>query len=291
MIPFDLQSHSTVSDGELAPAEVVAAAATAGVELLALTDHDAVDGVDEALAAGAVHGVRVVPAVELSVLDEGRQDLHLCGYLMDHHHPRLASTLEACREDRASRADRMADALAACGIEVDRAPLHARAASGAAVGRPHVAQAAWSHPANAARFAAEGHAGPTDVLVAYLIPGAPAFVPRPAPTIEEGIALIHEAGGLAVWAHPFWDLDGDEAVTGSIDRFVEMGLDGVEAFYVAHTEAQTRVAVEHCARRGLLTTGSADFHGPHHATFNRFGAFHTFGMVPSLGPIGEVGRG
>jgi predicted metal-dependent phosphoesterase TrpH len=291
MIPFDLQSHSTVSDGELGPAEVVAAAATAGVELLSLTDHDAVDGVDAALAAGAVHGVRIVPGVELSVLDGGRQDLHLCGYLMDHHHPGLTTTLSACRDERLSRADRMADALEACGIQVDRAPLHERSASGATVGRPHLAQAAWSHPANAERFAAEGHTGPTDVLVAYLIPGAPAFLPRAAPSMEEGIALIHEAGGVAVWAHPFWDLDSDEAVTGSIDRFTEMGLDGVEAFYVAHSEAQTRVAVEHCARRGLLTTGSADFHGPHHANFSRFGAFHTYGMTPNLGPIGEVGRG
>ncbi|MCW2959193.1 MAG: hypothetical protein JWP18_1996 [Solirubrobacterales bacterium] len=290
MIPFDLQSHSTVSDGELPPAGVVAAAAAAGVELLALTDHDAVDGVDEALAAGEVHGVRVVPAVELSVLDDGRQDLHLCGYVLDHHHARLRQTLQDCREERSSRADRMADALETCGLEVDRAPLHERGASGAAVGRPHLAEAVWSHPANAARLQAEGHAGPTDVLVAYLIPGAPAFVSRRAPSMAEGIALIHEAGGVAVWAHPFWDLDGDDAVRTSIDRFAQMGLDGVEAFYVAHDEAQTRVAVEHCARRGLLTTGSADFHGPHHANFNRFGAFSTYGMTPQLGPIAEVGR-
>ncbi len=291
MIPFDLQSHSTVSDGELTPAEVVAAAAAAGVQLLALTDHDAIDGVDEALAAGAVHGVRIVPGVELSVLDEGRQDLHLCGYLMDHHHPQLTATLLACREDRSSRADRMADALERCGVQVDRTSLHERSASGAAVGRPHVAQAAWSHPANADRFAAEGHAGPTDVLVAYLIPGAPAFVPRPAPSMQEGIALIHEAGGLAVWAHPFWDLAGAEDVTTSIDRFADLGLDGVEAFYVAHDEVQTRIAAEHCARRGLLTTGSADFHGPHHANFSSFGAFRTYGLRPELGPIGEVGQG
>jgi predicted metal-dependent phosphoesterase TrpH len=290
MIPFDLQSHSTVSDGELEPAAVVAAAAAAGVELLALTDHDAVAGVDEALAAGAVHGVRIVPGVELSVLDEGRQDLHLCGYLMDHHHPRLRLTLADCRADRASRADHMADAIQACGLLVDRTPLHERSAAGLAVGRPHLAEAVWAHPANADRLRAEGHSGPTDVLVAYLIPGAPAFVPRPAPAIEEGIALIHEAGGVAVWAHPFWDLDSDTAVRDSIDRFVAMGLDGVEAFYVAHTETQTRIAVEHCARHGLLTTGSADFHGPHHARFNRFGAFATYGLTPHLGPIGDVER-
>jgi hypothetical protein len=290
MIAFDLQSHSTVSDGELTPAGVVAAAAQAGVALLALTDHDAVDGVDEAVAAGAAHGVRVVPAVELSVLDSGRQDLHLCGYLLDHRHPTLLATLRACRQDRSTRADAMADALTACGLQVDRAPLHARAASGAAVGRPHLAAAVFVHPANQARLREESLTDPGAVLEAYLIPGAPAFVPRPAPTVEEGIALIHEAGGVAVWAHPFWDVDTDDAVRDSIDRFAAMGLDGVEAFYVTHTEPQTRVAAEHCARHGLLTTGSADFHGPGHRHFHRFGAFHTYDLTPNLGPIADPGE-
>lgn len=289
MIRFDLQSHSTVSDGELAPADVVAAAAAAGVELLALTDHDQVDGVDAAVAAGREQGVRVVPAVELSVLDDGgRGDLHLCGYLIDHHHPELRQTLRACRADRASRADHMADALEACGLQVDRAPLHARGASGAAVGRPHLAEAVLAHPANAQRLADEGLHDSGAVIEAYLIYGKPGFVPRPAPTMKEGIALIHETGGVAVWAHPFWDVDGDDAVRGSIDRFAEYGLDGVEAFYTAHSEAQTRVAVEHCIKRGLLSTGSADFHGVHHPRFNQFLDFGTYDLTPDLGPIADA---
>lgn len=285
MIPFDLQSHSTVSDGELTPRELVAAAATAGVELLALTDHDAVDGIDDALAAGLHHGVRVVPAVELSVLDHSRGDLHLCGYLIDHRHAELTQTLRACRADRASRADQMADALLACGLDVDRTPLHMRGRAGAAVGRPHLAQAVLDHPANAAQLEAEGLHDIGAVIEAYLIAGKPAWVHRPAPTMEEGIALIHETGGLAVWAHPFWDLDHDDEVRDAIDRFAAMGLDGVECFYQSHSEAQTRVAVEHCEAKGLLTTGSADFHGPQHPRFHTFGAFATYDMTPNLGPI------
>ena len=288
MIPFDLQSHSTVSDGELSPADVVLAAARAGVQLLALTDHDAVDGVDEALAAGAAHGVRIVPAVELSVRDQdGLRDLHLCGYLLDHHDPALRQALHACRADRAARADRMADALESCGLQLDRAPMHVRARSGSAVGRPHLAAAVFDHPANQVRLRDEGLTDATAVLVAYLIPGAPAFVPRPAPTVAEGIALIHAAGGLAVWAHPFLEVTSDRDVCASIDRLAALGLDGVEAFYVTHTEAQTRLLVEHCARRGLLTTGSADFHGPGHGR-NRFGAFQTYGLSPTLGPIADT---
>jgi 3',5'-nucleoside bisphosphate phosphatase len=90
---------------------------------------------------------------------------------------------------------------------------------------------------------------------------------------------------MAVWAHPFWDLDANPEVLGAIDRFAGLGLDGVEAFYVTHTEAQTRLVAEHSAARGLLRTGSADFHGPEHPNFNRFRAFELHGLEPDLGPF------
>jgi len=88
-----------------------------------------------------------------------------------------------------------------------------------------------------------------------------------------------------VWAHPFWDLEADTAVLDAIDRFAAMGLDGVEAFYVTHTEAQTRLVAAHCAARGLLRTGSSDFHGPGHPRFNRFRAFELHGLEPDFGPF------
>ncbi len=130
MLAFDLQSHSTRSDGTLAPAEVVRAAAAAGVELLALTDHDTVDGVEEAIAAGREHGVRVVPAAELSTIDGEHEDLHVCGYGLDHTSPALLDALERWREDRAARADRMAAALEELGWQLDRTTLDARRAAG-----------------------------------------------------------------------------------------------------------------------------------------------------------------
>ena len=103
--------------------------------------------------------------------------------------------------------------------------------------------------------------------------------------MQEAIDVIHDAGGVAVWAHPFWDLHDDAAVLDTVDRFAAMGLDGVECFYVTHTEAQTRLLAGHCEQRGLLTTGSADFHGPRHHMFAAFGAFSTYDLVPRLGPI------
>jgi predicted metal-dependent phosphoesterase TrpH len=111
------------------------------------------------------------------------------------------------------------------------------------------------------------------------------------PTVAEAIDVIHDAGGVAIWAHPFWDIEAGEEVLESVDRFAAAGLDGVEAFYVTHTAEQTRMVAERCAERDLLTTGSADFHGPEHPHFSRFRAFDLYGLEPRLGPIPEMARG
>jgi 3',5'-nucleoside bisphosphate phosphatase len=282
---FDLQSHSTRSDGALEPAEVVRLAAEAGVELLALSDHDTVDGVAEALAAGVAHGIRVVTATELSSIDGEHEDMHILGYLVEHDDPVFLDALEEFRADREARAVRMMDALRELGFELDTTAIDARRAAGAPVGRPHIARAAFDHPGNAARIAAEGFGNFSDLLVAYLIDGAPAFRRRTTPTIGEAIDVIHAAGGVAIWAHPYWDLDSDADVRDAIHRYCKLGIDGVETFYATHTEEQTHLAYEECTRRGLLTTGSADFHGPEHPQFNRFRAFETYGLLPNMGPI------
>lgn len=283
---FDLQSHSLCSDGALAPAAVVAAAAAAGVRLLALSDHDTVDGVGEALRAGAEHGVRVVPATELSSLDAAGRDLHILGYGIDFQSPALAAALAEFRADRGRRADRMAAALRELGFDLDDAPLQARRRAGKPVGRPHLAQAVVSAPANAQRLEEEKLTASTDFLVAYLTEGRPAFRGREIPTVADAVAAIHDAGGVAVWAHPFWDVADTAQVLDTIDRFRAVGIDGVEAFYVTHTREQTERAAARCAELGLLSTGSSDFHGPEHPVFHAFRAFSLFGLEPALGPIG-----
>jgi predicted metal-dependent phosphoesterase TrpH len=282
---FDLQSHSTHSDGELAPADVVARAAAAGVRLLALTDHDSIDGVGEALEAAAAHGITCVPAAEISALDDRGDDLHILGYQIDHTARVLRDALRGFREDRLARADALLTALREVGFELDPAPLARRKLAGESIGRPHLAQAVVAHPANAQRLQAEGLHTADAVLEAYLIPGKPAFRPRKLPTVSDTIALIHDAGGLAVWAHPFWDFDHDEVVLETIDRFAALRIDGVEVFYIAHTAAQTKLAYDRCRDLSLLTTGSADFHGPGHPRFHAFRAFDLHGLTPELGPI------
>src|SRR3954465_4165260 len=201
---FDLQSHSTCSDGALAPRDVVAAAHAAGVTLLALSDHDTVDGVDEALEAAAALGLGLVPAAELSAIDGDREDLHVLGYGLDHRSPALLdalagfpadpqaralrAALAAFRAGRGARAHRMADALREAGLELDFPER-----GGRPVGRPHLAQAAFAHPANSTLLREEGTVNFSQLLEAYLIPGAPGYRRRTPPTVPESIAAIHAA--------------------------------------------------------------------------------------------------
>jgi len=283
---FDLQSHSVESDGALPPADVVAAAAASGIKLMALTDHDTVDGVPAALAAAREHGLRCSPAAELSSVSGEFEDLHVCGYELRHDDPELRATLADFRADRGRRIWAMADRLEELGFALDRSELVASERAGAPLGRPHLADAVLAHPANAAKLRAEGIAGKDALFPPYLVPGAAAYVARSRPTVEQAIDVIHAAGGVAVWAHPFWDIADRAVVLAALDRFAAAGLDGVEVFYAAHDEEQTRALYEAARERGLLATGSADFHGPGHDRFDRFGAFSLYGLEPVLGPIG-----
>jgi 3',5'-nucleoside bisphosphate phosphatase len=289
---FDLQSHSIHSDGALEPAEVVRRAAEAGVELLALSDHDTVGGVSEALRAGEREGVRVVSAVEISAIDDGAagagsaRELHILGYLIDHSGPLLSERLSEFLSDREQRTMRMAGALEELGLELDGRQLAERRAAGTPIGRPHLAEAVLSSPTNAARLKDEGIDDVGSLIRGYLIEGRPAFRLRQTPTVGEAIAAIHEAGGVAVWAHPFWDFSEEAEVLQRIERFEELSIDGVEAFYVTHDRRQTELLAARCASLDLLSTGSADFHGPENRQFSRFLAFETYGLEPNLGPIG-----
>jgi 3',5'-nucleoside bisphosphate phosphatase len=285
---FDLQSHSTNSDGVLSATDVVARAADAGVELLALSDHDTISGVAEAIEAGQSHGVKVVSAVEISAVDEGAsspRELHILGYGIDHTGPPMTDRLEEFLADREKRTLRMRDGLREAGFDLDEAEIDERIADGKPIGRPHLAGAVLRAPANADRLAAENIDDIGSLIRGYLIEGKAAFRLRETPTIAEAIQAIHEAGGVAIWAHPFWDIADPDEVIRSLDRFHELGIDGVEAFYITHDEPQTRLLTDRAAELGILTTGSADFHGPENKQFHSFMAFETYGIEPNLGPI------
>jgi 3',5'-nucleoside bisphosphate phosphatase len=264
---------------------VVRAAANAGVELLALTDHDTVSGVSEALEAAEFAPLRLVPAAELSALHGDYEDFHVCAYEIDHTAPALEQALADYRKDRDVRARKMTEKLGELGFAVDDELLDERRRSGRPIGRPHIAAAVLADSNNDRRLEQEGIDDVGGLIERYLVPGAPAYLPRTRPTVPEAIQLIHDADGLAVWAHPFWDLSEIPEVRRTLTEFADAGLDGVEAFYPQHTEAQVKALVEAADAMDLLTTGSSDFHGPEHRIFNRFRAFDLYGFTPRLGPM------
>ncbi len=169
------------------------------------------------------------------------------------------------------------------GLAPDRDVLDERLAAGRPLGRPHLAAAAVA--AHRERLEPAGLAEPSAFLEAYLVPGCPAYCRRETPTVPEAIDAIHAAGGVAVWAHPFWDLWQPSEVREALTRFTQAGMDGVEAFYATHDAEQTLLLAGLAAELGILTTGSADFHGPAHRHFSRFRAFDLHGCEPDLGPI------
>jgi predicted metal-dependent phosphoesterase TrpH len=264
---IELQSHSTVSDGQLAPAEVVAQAWEAGVTTLALTDHDAIAGVPEAEEAAQGLGIELVPAIEMSCVHEYAEDLHICGYWVDLE--KIAPACERAQKERVDRAGKIIERLRGWGFEVKLEDAIKEAGDALSIGRPHIARAAG----------ASGDLGP--FFEEYLVPGGKAFVRRSWPTAEQAIDLIHEAGGVAVIAHPYWDVESPTEVE---DLIRSLNPDGVEAFYPPHTKEQTEHLLKLCDELNLVPTASSDYHGPTHKTFSKFGAYDTYGLADPVVP-------
>jgi 3',5'-nucleoside bisphosphate phosphatase len=258
---IELQSHSTVSDGQLVPSEVVEKAAEAGVTTLALTDHDAVAGVSEAADAAERLGVELVPAIEMSCVHRYAEDLHVCGYWVDLE--KIGPACERAQQERRARAGQIVDNLRREGFDLTLEDAIREAGAADSIGRPHIARAAG----------ATGDLGP--FFEEYLVPGAKAFVPRRWPTAGEAVETIRDAGGVAVVAHPYWDVK-DPAQVEDLVRSLEP--DGVEVYYPSHTKEQTEHLLQLCNELDLVPTASSDYHGPTHKTFAEFGAYDTFGL-------------
>ena len=240
----DLHMHSTASDGSRSPADVVRAARKASLAAIALTDHDSVEGLAEARAAGAELGVRVVNGVELSAV-EGETETHLLGlHLRDTDV--LARRLADLREMRSRRARQIVERLNALGVAVALEDVLAQAGTGV-VGRPHVARA----------LIAEGWAVDSrDAFDRYLGAGRPAYVPKEQLSMEEAIAMVHDAGGLAILAHP-----GAGGTRERIDALRALGLDGIEVKHPSHSASDTTRLRGLCEQFAMVMSGGSDWHG------------------------------
>jgi predicted metal-dependent phosphoesterase TrpH len=250
-IEADLHLHSHHSDGVFPPARVVEQAAAAGLKAIALTDHDTVDGVEEALGA-APPGFEVIPGAEISSVYKGR-DIHLLAYFVDHADARWRAFLEPFRGERRLRTERIVARLNRIGVGVTVDEIYGIACStGAgqdvAIGRPHIADAIVR--SGAARDI-------DDAFARYLRRGQPAYVPKPAVPIGEAVRLVRVLGGALVVAHPMLNLGEPD-----IETLASEGLDGIEVWHPKHT-AEQRVRLERMTvRLGLVASGGSDYHGP-----------------------------
>jgi hypothetical protein len=243
--PFvDLHLHSTASDGARTPREVVRAARDIGLTAIALTDHDTIDGVAEALAEGQALGVRVVAGVELSAVEDGAET-HLLGLHLGNIGV-IEARLQALRQMRLTRAQRIVARLDELGVRVALQDVLLQAGGGA-VGRPHIARALVN----------EGWATDLrDAFDRYLGNGKAAFIPKDRLPIVDAIAMIHDAGGIAILAHP-----GQSGTRSRIEALAPLGLDGLEVRHPSHSAddmARLLALVEHFR---LTPSGGSDWHG------------------------------
>lgn len=240
----DLHSHSVASDGALPPGDVVRAAREAGLEAIALTDHDTIAGVAAATAAGREIGVRVVAGCELSAYD-GDIEVHLLAlHIADDD--ALAASLALFQRERVDRAAAMVERLAHLRVPVSMDDVMREAATGA-VGRPHVARALVR-----AGYVADSR----EAFDRYLGNGRPAYVPKPRLAASDAIALAHSAGALAVWAHPA-RLGTRERVA----RLASHGLDGIEVLHPSHTPQEVERYARFATELSLVPSGGSDWHG------------------------------
>lgn len=238
----DLHLHTDCSDGALSPVDLVRAARTAGLDSIAVTDHDTVAGVRAAEEEGRAAGIEVLAGIEVSA-DSPAGTCHVLGFLVDPGSSFLREPLAYLRAQRRRRVAEIVERLAAAGVRIDvpdRDPDRS-------VGRPHVARA----------LVAAGRAGSiAEAFRRYLRPGAPGYVPSVRYAPHEAIGLIRRAGGVAVLAHP--DSLGDPR---RIEAYRAYGLDGVEAAYGGYDAATRARWTRWAAERGFLVTGGSDFHG------------------------------
>ena len=255
---LDLHIHSNVSDGALDPAAVVALAARANLDVIALADHDTVLGVGEAVSAGRAHQVHVIPAVEVSVNSE-QADIHILGYFVDPSSEALLSHSREAAQQREIRLHLMLERLAGEGVELSFEEVQAvrTAAPGAGtIGRAHLAQA-MVRAGYVTHFA--------EAFDRYIGNERDAYVPLRLLTPLEAMGLIDGAGGIAVWAHP-----PIRHLRELLPELVECGLRGLEA-YRPRTPPWRVAEIERIAREwGLLVSGGSDWHGPQHGELGEF---------------------
>lgn len=245
---IDLHLHTTASDGYLSPAQLVARAKAAGLTTISITDHDTVAAIAEVTELAGAMGIRVIPGIEVTAVDDGR-DVHMLGYFFDPDSATLAALLQRQRALRVARVREIGERLAALGmpVDVESVLLTAAAKPGSSVGRPQVAR----------ELIRAGYvASVQQAFDLWLATGRPAFVARTGPSPASVVGAIHEAGGIASIAHP-GVTKRDELIAPLIDA----GLDAIEVYHSDHTPEAEHTYKMMAERHGVAVSGGSDFHG------------------------------
>lgn len=243
---IDLHIHTTASDGAYTPTEVVEEAKRLGFTAIAITDHDTMDGVSEALERGKELGVEVVPGIELNT-DYDDREIHILGYYADYTNQEFQTALEELRDSRVNRVRKIVEKLNNLGIIISYERVREIAGEGA-IGRPHIARAILE-----AGYATDW----SEVFDKYIGRNCPAYVPRTKLTPFSAVELILQAGGVPVLAHPGLN-DLDEIIRG----LAEAGLQGIEVYHFDHTAEDIAHYCEVAEEHELFLTGGSDCHGP-----------------------------
>ena len=247
---IDLHTHSNFSDGTLTPTELVTLAKKKKISALALTDHDTMAGVEEAVLAGEMLGVEIIPGIEISVLHD-KVEYHILGYWADSHNSVLAEALAKLQGARSERNNKILQKLNELGIPATNEELE-RVSEQGQTGRPHIAKLL-------VRYGVVKTI--TQAFDDFLKKGAVAYVSRFAFTAIEAVTLIHQAGGLAVLAHPTQNDPELTRLPSVLADLVPAGLDGIEVYYPTHSHKMKKKLRALAAQHNLLLTGGSDYHG------------------------------
>jgi predicted metal-dependent phosphoesterase TrpH len=247
----DLHIHTTASDGVMRPSEVVRYAKTKGLQAIAITDHDTIEGLEEGVSEGERIGLEVIPGIEISAA-HSPGSMHILGFFVDIRHPFLNERLGYLQKARAERNPKIVEKLNQLGIEVTYEEV-LKASGGGQVGRPHFAHVLLEKKYVRSFQEAFDH---------FLKKGAPAYVDKFRFTAKEALYFINEAKGVAVLAHPnTLSLNGYSELEQLLLKLVEEGLKGIEVYYPEHSTLEVARYKALAERYGLLMTGGTDYHG------------------------------
>ena len=283
MKKLDLHMHSKFSDGDFSTFDLLALCQSEGLEIVSVTDHDTMDHLEESQKAGEEFGIKVITGTEISVSFSG-QNFHLLGYGIDPKDLRLKEFLDKVKENRVWRLKEIAKKFQDLGFILDTEELLKK--TDGTIGRPLIAKAVFNDKRNKQRLSDFPEITSYHILLdRFLTKGKEAFVDLDKIEFSKGIQMVHQAGGLAVWAHPLWNLaKKPEDFEPILAQLIAFGLDGVEVFYPLFSQEQTIRLFDASRKNKLLMTAGSDFHTFGHEVYNGIAVWQDYGLEWDLDP-------